>query len=95
MVADRELGRHVRYPEARPFEPLLTLMKLMGALAESIGDSTGCCRHQQQANFKPVNPDDGSWKITQCDGQTLTAKGLLRSRSSASRNIICWTVRQE
>ena len=75
-----ELGRHVRYPEARPFgNLLLTLMKLMGAPAESIGDSTGLLPGiSSKANFKPVNPDDGSWKITQSDGQTLTAKGLLR-----------------
>lgn len=75
-----ELGRHVRYPEARPFgNLLLTLMKLMGAPAESIGDSTGLLPGiSSKANFKPANPDDGSWKITQSDGQTLTAKGLLR-----------------
>ena len=75
-----ELGRHVRYPEAQPFgNLLLTLMKLMGAPVESIGDSTGLLPGiSSKANFKPVNPDDGSWKITQSDGQTLTAKGLLR-----------------
>jgi hypothetical protein len=74
------LGRHVRYPEARPFgNLLLTLMKLMGAPAESIGDSTGLLQGiTGKANFAPRNPDDGTWKIAKVEGQSLTAKGLLR-----------------
>ncbi|MGY8991963.1 MAG: hypothetical protein ACKVHL_10280, partial [Rhodospirillales bacterium] len=32
----------------------------------------------EMANFKPTNPDDGSWNITESDAKTLTAKGLLR-----------------
>ena len=74
------LGRHVRYPDALPYANLLlTLMKLMGAPAESIGDSTGLLPGiTEPADFTPVNLDDGSWKITKADGQSLTAKGLLR-----------------
>jgi len=74
------LGRHVRYPKAQPYANLLlTLMKLMGAPAPSIGDSTGLLPGiTERANFAPTNPDDGTWKITKADGKTLTAKGLLR-----------------
>jgi len=74
------LGRHVRYPKAQPYANLLlTLMKLMGAPAPSIGDSTGLLPGiTEPANFAPTNPDDGTWKITRADGKTLTAKGLLR-----------------
>ena len=75
-----ELGRHVRYPEARPFgNLLLTLMKLMGAPAERIGDSTGLLPGiTGKADFKPSNTDDGSWQITRIVGNELSAKGLLR-----------------
>ena len=31
-----------------------------------------------RSNFRPSNPDDGSWKIVSSDDTTLTAKGLLR-----------------
>ena len=74
------LGRYVRYPKAQPYANLLlTLMKLAGAPAPSIGNSTGLLPGiTDRANFAPVNPDDGSWKITKSDGKTLTAKGLLR-----------------
>jgi len=74
------LGRHVRYPKAQPYANLLlALMKLMGAPAPSIGDSTGLLPGiTGPANFPPANPDDGTWKITKADGKTLTAKGLLR-----------------
>ncbi len=75
-----ELGRHVRYPEAQPYANLLlTIMNIMGAEAKSIGDSTGqLAGITEKANFKPRNPDDGSWKIVTNDEKTLTAKGLLR-----------------
>ena len=54
-------------------------MKLMGAPAPSIGDSTGLLPGiTAPANFAPTNPDNGTWKITKADGKTLTAKGLLR-----------------
>ncbi|MFT5470944.1 MAG: hypothetical protein ACI8UO_006077 [Verrucomicrobiales bacterium] len=74
------LGRHVRYPDPQPYANLLlTLMQLMGAPTPSIGDSTGLLPGiTERANFTPVNRDDGSWKITEADGKTLTAKGLLR-----------------
>ena len=77
-----DLGRHVRYPEARPFgNLLLTLMKLMKAPADRIGDSTGLLPGiTGKANFRRANQDDGSWRITKSDGNTLTAKGLLRIR---------------
>lgn len=77
-----DLGRHVRYPEARPFgNLLLTLMKLMGAPAKSMGDSTGLLPGiTGKAKFKPTNLDDGTWQITKSDGKNLTAKGLLRIR---------------
>ena len=77
-----ELGRHVRYPEARPFgNLLLTLMKLMGAPAERIGDSTGLLPGiTGKASFKPSNMDDGSWQITKVAGNELSARGLLRIR---------------
>jgi hypothetical protein len=32
----------------------------------------------EKANFKPTNPDDGSWRLVSSDEKTLTAKGLLR-----------------
>lgn len=75
-----KLGRHVRYPTAQPYANLLmTLMKMLGAPATNIGDSTGMLSGiSENANFKPVNQDDGSWKITASDNKTLTAKGLLR-----------------
>lgn len=75
-----KLGRHVRYPEARPFgNLLLTLMKIMGAQTDGIGDATDHLPGiTEMANFKPTNPDDGSWNITESDAKTLTAKGLLR-----------------
>lgn len=75
-----ELGRHVRYPQARPYGNLLvTLMDIMGTDATGIGDSTGPLPGiTEKANFQPTNPDDGSWKIVKSDGDTLTAKGLLR-----------------
>ena len=75
-----KLGRHVRYPTAQPYgNLLLTLTKLMGASATSIGDSSGLLAGiTEPANFPPTNPDDGTWKITKADGKTLTAKGLLR-----------------
>ena len=75
-----KLGRHVRYPTAQPYANLLlTLTQLIGAKAASIGDSTGLLPGiTESANFPPVNPDDGTWKITKTDGKTLTAKGLLR-----------------
>jgi len=73
-------GRHVRYPEARPYANLLlTLMKIMGAETDRIGDSTGQLPGiSEDAQFEPTNPDDGSWKILRSDAKTLTAKGLLR-----------------
>ena len=72
-----KLGRHVRYPAAQPYANLLlTLTKLMGASATSIGDSSGLLAGiTEPANFPPTNPDDGTWKITKADGKTLTAKG--------------------
>ena len=75
-----DLGRHVRYPKARPYASLLmTLMKIMGTDATGIGDST---EHlpgiTEKANFESATPDDGSWKIVKSDDETLTAKGLLR-----------------
>ncbi len=75
-----KLGRHVRYPKARPFgDLLLTVMKLMGAQTKSIGDASDHLPGiTEMANFKPTNPDDGSWKIIQADAKSLTAKGLLR-----------------
>ena len=75
-----ELGRHVRYPQAQPYANLLlTMMKIMGANAKSIGDSTGQLSGiTEKANFKPTNPDDGSWRLVNSEGDTLTAKGLLR-----------------
>lgn len=74
------LGRHVRYPKARPFgNLLLTVMNIMGAETKGIGDGTDhLAGISEKANFKPSNPDDGSWKIIQDDKKTLTAKGLLR-----------------
>jgi len=74
------LGRHVRYPQAQPYANLLmTLTNIMGADTPRVGDSTGqLAGITDKANFKPANPDDGSWKITSNDDQTLTAKGLLR-----------------
>ncbi len=74
------LGRHVRYPGSRPYgNLLLTMMDLMGAPEESIGDSTGFLEGiTDAANFPVVNPDDGTWKVTKQDHNTLTAKGLLR-----------------
>ena len=75
-----ELGRHVRYPQAQPYANLLlTMMRIMGANAKSIGDSTGRLSGiTEKANFKPTNPDDGSWRLVNSEGDTLTAKGLLR-----------------
>ncbi len=75
-----ELGRHVRYPQAQPYANLLlTMMRIMGANAKSIGDSTGQLSGiTEKANFKPTNPDDGSWRLVNSEGDTLTAKGLLR-----------------
>lgn len=75
-----ELGRHVRYPQAQPYANLLlTMMSIMGADAKSIGDSTGeLSGITEKANFKPTNPDDGSWRLVNSEGDTLTAKGLLR-----------------
>ena len=75
-----DLGRHVRYPKAQPYANLLlTVMKIMGTETESIGDSTGPLSGiTEKANFKPANPDDGSWQIIASDEKTLTAKGLLR-----------------
>ena len=75
-----ELGRHVRYPKARPYANLLlTFMDIMGADATSIGNSTGRLPGiTEKANFEPANPDDGTWKIVKSNGNTLTAKGLLR-----------------
>lgn len=75
-----ELGRHVRYPQAQPHANLLlTMMRIMGANAKSIGDSTGQLSGiTEKANFKPTNPDDGSWRLVNSEGDTLTAKGLLR-----------------
>jgi len=75
-----DLGRHVRYPQAEPYSNLLlTIMGIMGTAATSIGNSTGQLSGiTEKANFKPTNPDDGSWKITKIDETTLTAKGLLR-----------------
>jgi hypothetical protein len=75
-----DLGRHVRYPNAQPYANLLlTITRIMGAEAKSIGDSTGqLAGITEKANFKPTNPDDGSWKIVKSDETTLTAKGLLR-----------------
>jgi hypothetical protein len=75
-----ELGRHVRYPKARPYASLLmTLMNIMGTDATGIGNST---EHlpgiTEKANFESANPDDGSWNIVKSDDDTLTAKGLLR-----------------
>ena len=70
----------MRYPAAQPYANLLlTLTKLMGASANSIGDSSGLLAGiTEPANFPPANPDDGTWKITKADGKTLPAKGLLR-----------------
>jgi hypothetical protein len=75
-----DLGRHVRYPKAQPYANLLlTLMEMMGTPPASIGDSTGTLPGiGEKANFPPVNPDDGSWKLVATDDSTLTAKGLLR-----------------
>ena len=74
------LGRHVRYPKAQPYANLLlTLMGIMGAEVASIGDSTGqLVGITEKANFEPINPDDGSWKIVASTDKSLTAKGLLR-----------------
>ena len=74
------LGRHVRYPTAQPYANLLvTLMTIMGTKPTGIGDSTGSLAGiDEEANFAPANPDDGSWKIVTTDENTLTAKGLLR-----------------
>ena len=74
------LGRHVRYPDAQPYgNLLLTLMQLMGAPAESIGDSTGLLQGiTETAGFQPRNQDDGTWQVTVNENETLTAKGLLR-----------------
>ena len=74
------LGRHVRYPKAQPYANLLlTVTKIVGAEATSIGDSTGhLAGITETANFPPANPDDGSWKVVTSDDKTLTAKGLLR-----------------
>ncbi len=75
-----DLGRHVRYPQAQPYANLLlTVMNIMGAETKSVGDSTGHLSGiMEKGNFKPSNPDDGSWKIITSDEKTLTAKGLLR-----------------
>jgi hypothetical protein len=75
-----DLGRHVRYPQAQPYANLLlTIMEIMGAETNSVGDSTGRLTGiTEKANFEPANPDDGSWKIVKSDEKTLTAKGLLR-----------------
>jgi len=74
------LGRHVRYPRARPYANLLTtLVTIMGTEVTGIGDSTGQLPGiTEKADFEPANPDDGSWKIITNDDRTLTAKGLLR-----------------
>ena len=51
----------------------------MGTNAKSIGNSTGQLSGiSEKANFKPTNPDDGSWRLVSSDEKTLTAKGLLR-----------------
>ncbi len=75
-----DLGRHVRYPQAQPYANLLlTIMKIMGAETNSVGDSTDrLAGITEKTNFEPANPDDGSWKIVKSDEKTLTAKGLLR-----------------
>jgi len=74
------LGRHVRYPQAEPYANLLlTIMGMMGTETTSIGNSTQTLSGiTDKANFRPSNPDDGSWKIVTSDDTTLTAKGLLR-----------------
>ena len=54
-------------------------MTIMGTKPTGIGDSTGSLAGiDEEANFAPANPDDGSWKIVTTDENTLTAKGLLR-----------------
>ena len=75
-----DLGRHVRYPQSQPYANLLlTIMRMMGTNAKSIGNSTGQLSGiTEKANFKPTNPDDGSWRLVSSDEKTLTAKGLLR-----------------
>ena len=74
------LGRHVRYPQAEPYANLLlTIMGMMGTETTSIGNSTQTLSGiTDKANFRPSNPDDGSWKMVTSDDTTLTAKGLLR-----------------
>ena len=54
-------------------------MTIMGTPPASIGDATGRLPGiGEKANFPPLNPDDGSWKIATTGDNTLTAKGLLR-----------------
>ena len=76
------LGRHVRYPQAQPHANLLlSIMNLMGCSENSIGDSTGLLDGiSGAANFKALNPDDGSWQVTQVDSKVMRAKGLLHIR---------------
>ena len=82
-----KLGRHVRYPQARPYANLLlTIMHIMGAEAPSIGDSTEpLAGITERANFALANPDDGSWKVITSDESTMTVKGLLRINLESDR----------
>ena len=82
-----KLGRHDRYPQARPYANLLlTIMHIMGAEAPSIGDSTEpLAGITERANFALANPDDGSWKVITSDESTMTVKGLLRINLESDR----------
>ena len=66
--------------KAEPYAKLLmSLTKIMGADASSIGETSQPLPGiTEKANFPSLNPDDGSWKITSSNDKTLTAKGLLR-----------------
>jgi hypothetical protein len=72
-------GRHVRYPEPTPFPNLLrSIADMMGAPKDKIGESTGLLEGIAEPAGYPMSViDDGSWKITKDDGQSLLAKGLL------------------
>ena len=72
-------GRHVRYPEPTPFPNLLlTLANMMGVEREQLGESTGQLDGLTEAAGYPMSVvDDGSWKITQDDGNHVLVKGLL------------------